>query len=151
MTPVVNGDAAMPRRRSPRLSTGEMEILSMLWEHGPVTLSEAHLAMEQKIGYTTVQTRLNRLVDKSLVSRNSERPAKYEAAIAEHEVTAGHLDSLLERIGDVQLVPLIAHLVSRQKLTADEIGELEALIADARSTDAGAKSSTAKKKKGTQR
>lgn len=123
----------------------------MLWEHGPVTLSEAHTAMEQKIGYTTVQTRLNRLVDKSLVSRNSERPAKYQAAIAEHEVTAGHLDSLLERIGDVQLVPLIAHLVSRQKLTADEIGELEALIADARSADAGSKSSTAKKKKGTQR
>ena len=61
----------MARRRLPRLSVGEMEILSMLWEHGPVSLSEGHAALGQKIGYTTTQTRLNRLVDKGLVRRSS--------------------------------------------------------------------------------
>jgi BlaI family penicillinase repressor len=138
----------MPRRQSPRLSSGEMEILSMLWAHGPVTLSEAHSALGQKIGYTTVQTRLNRLVDKGLVKRSSERPAQYEAAIVEGDVTAGHLDSLLEKLGEVQVVPLIAHLVSRQKLTAEQIGELEELIADARSGARSSKTRKAKPKNG---
>lgn len=121
----------MPQK-SPRLSTGELEILSMLWEHGPVTLSEAHSALGQQIGYTTAQTRLNRLVEKGFVSRSSDRPAKYNAAVAENEVTAGHLDVLIEKLGDVQVVPLIAHLVSRQKLTQSQIEELEQLISTAR-------------------
>ncbi len=39
-----------------------MEIVQMLWAAGAATLSEAHAALKRPIGYTTVQTRLNRLV-----------------------------------------------------------------------------------------
>ncbi len=45
---------------------GELELLSLLWEHGGLSLSEVHEKLGRDVGYTTVQTRLNRLVDKGL-------------------------------------------------------------------------------------
>src|SRR5690606_6464220 len=87
------------RRKPPRLSAGEMEIMQMLWNSGPVTLSAAQAALGREIGYTTIQTRLNRLVEKKLVHRTAERPAQYSAAIEPAEVSAGHLDLLVERTG----------------------------------------------------
>ncbi len=54
--------------------------------HGGVTLSEAHGALDRPIGYTTMQTRLNRLVEKGVVSRTADRPARYAAAVAPEDV-----------------------------------------------------------------
>ncbi len=118
-------------RKPPRLSAGEMEILQMLWRHGPVALSEAQAGFDRAIGYTTVQTRLNRLVEKGVVTRTAERPARYAAAVAPADVSARHLDLLLERVSDGSIVPLVAHLVRDRSLSAVEIAELKQLIADA--------------------
>jgi predicted transcriptional regulator len=115
----------------PRLSAGEMEILQMLWRTGGVTLAEAHGSLDRPIGYTTMQTRLNRLVEKGVVSRTAERPARYASAIAPEDVSARHLDLLLERVSDGSVVPLVAHLVRDRMLSAEEIAELKQLIADA--------------------
>ena len=119
------------RRKPPRLSAGEMEIMQMLWRLGPSTLSEAQAGLEREIGYTTVQTRLNRLADKGLVTRTAERPARYAAAVEQRDVSAGHLDLLLERVSDGHVVPLVAHLVRDRALSAAEIAELKQLIAEA--------------------
>ncbi len=119
------------RRTPPRLSAGEMEILQMLWEQGPVTLSEAQARLGREIGYTTIQTRLNRLADKKLATRSGDRPARYTAAIEPAEVSAGHLDLLVERTGGGSVVPLVAHLVRDWTLSPQEIADLKQLIAEA--------------------
>ena len=87
----------MPNQ-SVKLSGGEMEIMSLLWAHGSLTLSEAHERLGRPIGYTTVQTRLNRLVEKGLVGRTRERPARYGAAVSAEDISANHLDVLLDRV-----------------------------------------------------
>ncbi len=102
-----------------------MEILHVLWDHGPATLSEAHVGLGRQLGYTTVQTRLNRLVDKKLVRRSSDRPARYEAAITQADVEPGHLELLVERTGGGSVVPLVAHLVRDWTLSPEEIAELK--------------------------
>ncbi|HVU44291.1 MAG TPA: BlaI/MecI/CopY family transcriptional regulator [Xanthobacteraceae bacterium] len=119
------------KRKLPRLSAGEMEIVQMLWRTGGVTLSEAHGALDRPIGYTTMQTRLNRLVEKGVVSRTTDRPARYAAVVAPEDVSARHLDLLLERVSDGSVVPLVAHLVRDRMLSAEEIAELKQLIAEA--------------------
>ncbi len=113
---------------NPHLTAGEMEMLEMLWTAGDVTLSEAHQAMKRAIGYTTVQTRLNRLVEKGFVVRSQDRPAKYSAAVTPGDVSAGHLDLLLRRVSGGNVVPLVAHLVRDRRLSAEEIDELRELI-----------------------
>ena len=103
----------------------------MLWEHGSLTLAEAHEEVGRPIGYTTVQTRLNRLAEKGLVMRSADRPAKYSAAISRSDVSANHLELLLDRVTQGNIVPLVAHLVDDRSLTRQELGELKRIIGDA--------------------
>ena len=116
--------------KSRRLSAGELEMLQMLWRDGPVTLSEAQRGLRRAIGYTTVQTRLNRLVEKGVVARTSRRPAKYRAAVATEDVSAGHLNLLLERVSGGSIVPLVAHLMKDRRLSPEEILALRKLISE---------------------
>ena len=121
----------MKKPKGPRLSAGEMEILQMLWRQGSVALSEAQAGLGRSIGYTTMQTRLNRLVEKGVVARSADRPARYTAAVAPEEVSARHLDLLLERVSGGSIVPLVAHLVRDRALSSADIAELKQLIQEA--------------------
>jgi predicted transcriptional regulator len=120
----------MPRK-VPRLAEGELELLEMLWRTGPVTLAQAHEAHQRPVGYTTVQTRLNRLVDKQLVRRTHERPARYEAAVTRAAVSAKDLGLLMSRVSEGKVVPLVAHLIQDRDLDPAEIEELKQLIRQA--------------------
>jgi BlaI family penicillinase repressor len=125
----------MVRKPKPvRLSPGELELMSMLWKEGPLTVAEAHERFGRygkPIGYPTMQTRLNRLVEKGHVSRGDRRPARYEAAITSQQVSAGHFRQLLDAVGRHKLVPLVGHLIAERSLTADEIEDLKRLLAQA--------------------
>ena len=121
----------MTKKPTKRLSSGDMEILSMLWERGALTLSQAHEALGRPIGYTTMQTRLNRLAEKGLVTRSKGRPAKYEAAVSAQAVSANHLEILLDSVTGGNVVPLVEHLVDDRSLTRKEIDELKKIIRDA--------------------
>jgi predicted transcriptional regulator len=119
------------QKAPPRLTSGELEILAALWRTGPATISEVHEALGQPIGYTTVQTRLNRLVTKAVVTKSSERPAHYRAALGPEEVSRRDLELLVRRVNSGQVVPLVAYLVRERTLTRDEIGDLRRLIDEA--------------------
>ena len=111
-----------------RLAAGELEILEMLWRMENVSISQAHEALGRRVGYTTVQTRLNRLVEKRLVRKSGAHPAIYRAAIQPEEVSRQDLDTLIDRVTAGRVVPLVAHLVKDRDLTAEEIQELRRLI-----------------------
>ena len=71
------------------------------------------------------------LVEKGLVTRSSQRPALYRAAIKQEKVSAGYLDFLLDNVSGGNVVPLVAHLMKERSLSANDIAELKRLIADA--------------------
>lgn len=118
-------------RQIPRLPEGELEILQMLWRESSVTIQQAQTALGQPIGYTTVQTRLNRLVDKGLVARSTTRPAHYSAAVTPEQVHARELETLVDRVTNGSVVPLVAHLINRKSISPGELAELKKLVADA--------------------
>ena len=103
----------------------------MLWRQGSVTILEAQQALGLPIGYTTVQTRLNRLVKKGVAAKSKQRPAKYSAAVTAEEVRRHDLDLLVDRVSDGQVAPLVAHLVGRDSISRTELDELKQLVADA--------------------
>ena len=121
----------MKSKVTQKLSAGGMEIMSMLWEHGPLTLAEAQKKFGRPIGYTTIQTRLNRLVEKGFATRSDVRPASYAAAISQNDVSANHLELLLDRVTQGNIVPLVAHLVDDRSLTEKEVSELKRIIREA--------------------
>ena len=116
-----------------RPSRGDMELLSLLWEHGPVSLSEAHAQLPEGVAYTTVQTRLNRMVDKGLASREKvgRQPLKYRAAIQPEEISASQLDTLVERVAGGSVLPLVAQLVQKKAFTSSELATLRKLVREA--------------------
>lgn len=129
----------MPRKRKTRLrlTAGELELLEVLWTHAGVTISQAQAALGREIGYTTVQTRLNRLVEKGVAARSEERPSQYSAAVSSDDVSRDDLDSLLDRVTSGRVVPLIAHLVRDRNLSAAELEEIRRLIDEAEERNQG--------------
>jgi BlaI family penicillinase repressor len=121
------------RKTIPRLAEGELEILQMLWREQAVTILEAQKALNLPIGYTTVQTRLNRLVKKGVVKKTAGRPGRYMPSITREEVHAKDLDTLVDRVSDGRVAPLVAHLINRESVSAEEIRELKGLIKEAES------------------
>ena len=121
----------MGKKKTPRLGTGELEILEMLWREGAVNLSQSHEALGKPIGYTTVQTRLNRMVAKGVVKKSKDRPALYSAGVTREQVNRHDLELLVKQVNNGKFIPLISHLVNDRSLTQEEIDELKSLVADA--------------------
>ena len=126
-----------------RPSKGELELLSLLWERGPVSLSEAHEQLADGIAYTTVQTRLNRLVEKGFATREKvgRQPTRYSAAIEPDEINASQLDALLSRVAGGSVLPLVAHLVQKSEFTDSELTKLKKLVREAEKRSKGGKKS----------
>ncbi len=121
------------KKKMPRPTQGDMELLTLLWENGSLSISETHDKYPRKVGYTTVQTQLNRLVDKGLAKKNKaiKKPARYSAILKPEDVSATQLDSLVDRVTHGSVVPLVAHLVNRTSLTNDELTEIKSLLKEA--------------------
>jgi predicted transcriptional regulator len=122
----------MARTKPIKLTSGEVDLMDLLWRFEKLTLSEAHEAYGvDRIGYTTIQTRLNRLVEKGLAVKSSDRPAVYAPKVKREAVQAGHLDDVLKRLADGSVVPLVAHLVRDGKIDREELSELKQLVKQA--------------------
>ena len=121
----------MAKKQIPRLLASELEILEMLWRTGNVTIVEGQRALGTRAGYTTVQTRLNRMVKKGLVKRSRGKPARYSAGVTSTDVATRDLDLLLEKVSCGSVLPLVTHLVKNRSLSVDEVQELRQLINDA--------------------
>lgn len=122
---------------SVRLGAGELELLEVLWRDGAVTIAEALAGLAREQGYTTVQTRLERLVAKKVARKSKTRPARYSAAVTEEDVSRDDLNVLVRRVTRGRVVPLIAHLVNDRPLTTNEIEQIRVLIADAEERSGG--------------
>ena len=112
------------------LSPGELEIMEMLWGEGSVSLSQAHQAFlkrNRQIGYTTVQTRLNRLVEKGIICRSDEYPALYTAVLRREQISGRYFD-LLESLCGGNIAPLMVHLSRKRQLTKDELAAMRSIL-----------------------
>ncbi len=112
-----------PKTTLKKLSPGEAELLELFWEHGPLTLPKAYelyTGGEKKPGYSTIQTRLNRMVEKGLLDRNTDFPAVYTSTVAKEEAQGKYFE-LLEQLAGRNFAPLMLHLFEKRSLNDEEI------------------------------
>ncbi len=119
-------------RREYDLGAGELEVLKALWDVGPATvravLNHLHQSGRQ-VAYTTVQTVLTRLEQKGFVSSDkSELAYVYRARISRERISRSRLRALLEQLYDGAAGPLVLQLVQSERLTPDELSQLQQLI-----------------------
>lgn len=116
--------------KSITLAPGEFELLELFWRKGQMTIAQTHqelLDKDRKLAYPTVQTRLNRLVDKKLVRRSGQYPAVYVAAVRQEDVAGPYYDQLESFCGG-NIAPLMLHLAEKRDFQPSEIDALKKII-----------------------
>ena len=108
-----------------QLSKFELQVMTVLWRGGELSVREVHEALSKDSAYTTVQTILQRLEQKGAVRRTRKvgNALLYEAAITRRAVHRRLIDELLDLVGGSQ--PLLAHLVDSGKLSVDDLKAIE--------------------------
>lgn len=114
-----------------RISLAESQVMEVLWDAEPRTADQIveEAVSRHDWGPATVKTLINRLLKKkALSSQRVEGRTLYTSLLSREAYLAAESQSLLDRLFDGQLAPLVAHYAGRQRLSADERARLKALI-----------------------
>jgi predicted transcriptional regulator len=114
------------------LAGAELEVLKALWEVGPAPVREVLNCLHlrgKRVAYTTVQTLLTRLEQKRyVISDKSDVAHVFRARVSRDRVTRSRLKTLVSQLYDGAAGPLVLQLVKMERLTPDEVDELQRLI-----------------------
>lgn len=112
-------------------SERELDILKVLWELGESKVRDVHEALcrQHETAFTTVQTLLRIMADKGLVKQRIEGRTLYYAPTHTREQVSSRF---LTRVFDGALDKLVLNMLRAEDLSADEMRDLERLIAKAR-------------------
>lgn len=116
-----------------RISEAESQVMQVLWEHGPSTAEDVVQALAQVSDWqdATIKTLLNRLLKKGALAAESEgRRYRYRPLLARDAYVLEESRSLVERLFDGRIAPLVAHFSRHGQLDADDIAQLRRLIED---------------------
>lgn len=110
----------------------ELEILNVLWQHGPSTVRQVHELMlrHSELAYTTVLSMLQIMYQKGLVSRDdSERAHVYAPALSRSQTQRQILGKLLQRVFEGSATELVMQaLGSSRPASIEEIGKIRARL-----------------------
>ncbi len=105
--------------------------MEVLWRKNPLSAEDivAALGREQEWSDKTVKTLLNRLLTKKAVSaRRDGRRYLYAPLVERSAYVQGESRSLLDRLFDGRLAPLVSHFAETKQLSKDDIAELKRLV-----------------------
>jgi predicted transcriptional regulator len=126
------------RDKTVKLTKFELEIMHVLWDLRSASVREIqeHLPEKKRPAYTTVQTIVRRLEEKSAVRRTKKigNAFIFEPVVTRNATHHRLISELLELFGG-SARPLMAHLAEAGKLTLEDLREMETLIADQEGSD----------------
>ena len=117
---------------APKPTAGELEILQVLWEHGPSTVRDVHQALHEKkkdLGYTTVLKLMQIMTAKGLLRRDEEQRAHvYEACQPAERTKQQFAADMLQRVFDGSASDLMMHALAGHTASKEEMEELRRLL-----------------------
>ena len=115
----------------PNPTTGELEILRVLWERGPLSVREIQRVRNavKPTGYTTVLKLLQIMTEKGLVDRDEDqRPQIYRARYPREHTQRQLLHDLAQRAFDGSVKALVLQALAGRKSSRRERNEMEELL-----------------------
>jgi BlaI family penicillinase repressor len=111
------------------LGDRELDIMGVLWDLGSGTVAEVRGKLPVDLAYTTVLTILRNLEAKELVSHTAEGKAhRYFPKVARTAARRSALTRVLDKLFHGSPGQLVAHLVEDEKLSAQDLKRLRALL-----------------------
>ena len=119
---------------SPKLTPLELQIMDVLWTHGPCAVREVQERFPEdgRPAYTTVQTVMYRLETKKVARRIRKigNAHIFEATVSRNAVQRRLISDVLGLFGG-KAQPMMAHLIQMGQLTLDDVREAERLLQEA--------------------
>ena len=120
------------------LSDGEWNIMNILWESAPRTITQLTAALKTTTGWSkhTIITMLKRLESKGAVRYERGLRAKQYYPLVERTKTAlNETEDFLDRVYSGSLGLMVNTMVEKNSLTKDEIDELYDILKKAEEKD----------------
>jgi BlaI family penicillinase repressor len=109
----------------------ELDVMNVLWEHGPSTVAEVQDRLADKLAYTTVLTMLRTLEEKGYVGHSEEgRAYRYHPTVERAKARSSAVSRLKAKLfaGSAEL--LMTHLVADRGLSEEELERIRGLLAE---------------------
>jgi BlaI family penicillinase repressor len=113
------------------ITAAESQIMDALWRLGPLPVDALieDVAERESWGGATVKTLINRLLKKKAIrSERTDGKVRYVAVLQRADYVQGESQSLLDRLFEGRLTPLVAHFAEHRKLKPDEVERLRKLL-----------------------
>jgi BlaI family penicillinase repressor len=126
------------RKMDQALTPLELEIMQVLWEAGPSTVSEVQPKLKAQLAYTTVQTMLNVLLRKNKVKRVQEgRAFRYRPVVSRERASGSALKDMVKRMFGGSSEALLMAMVDARQISAEELARVAEKLAVAEREAAG--------------
>lgn len=111
----------------PKIHESEYRFCLILWESEPLTAVELVKLCQERLGWkrTTTYTVIRRLSERGVIENNN---GMITALISKAEAQAGEIDELVEKKFEGSLPAFIAAFSKRQKLSEEELDEVQRMI-----------------------
>ena len=121
----------------------ELDIMAVLWEHGPSTVAEVRAQLGNTVSHNTVATMLTILENKGRVDHVEEgRAFRYRALTDRDEAGRSAISRIADTVFGGSAEAVLLHFIRDRRLTRAELERLRSILDD--SIDAA---STSKKRK----
>ena len=119
-------------KRRPPIGENELEVLKVLWEHGPQTVREVNRLLRDRghvWAHTTVLTMLQRLEAKGYVASDKGALAHvFRPAVSRDKLLRQRLRDLANQLCEGVPTPLLLALVEGHRYTPEEINHFRQLL-----------------------
>ncbi len=118
---------------SDRISDAELAIMKILWDEAPLTAIEIaeRVKPDRDWSITTVKTLLSRLVGKkALANTRDGRRFLYDPLVKRDAYVDSESQRFVDRLFGGKFMPLVAHLAEKEKLSVEEISQIEQILKD---------------------
>ncbi|WP_324676252.1 BlaI/MecI/CopY family transcriptional regulator [Hymenobacter sp. GOD-10R] len=115
----------------PKPTESELEILQVLWQHGPSTVRFVNDQLSQKrdVGYTTTLKLLQLMLEKGLVHRDDDsRTHVYRSAVRQEETQGLLLDRFVDTAFGGSAMKLVMQALGNRHTSREELDQIRSLL-----------------------
>lgn len=109
----------------------ELEILQVLWEHGPSTVRSVHdeLLKQKDVNYTTTLKLMQIMSEKGLLKRDESQMKHIYSVAEEEQKTKAHLlDKFVNTMYKGSASKLVLQLLGNKKASEEELKEIKDIL-----------------------
>ena len=121
----------MRKHKLPKPTEAELQILQVLWEHGPSTVRFVNERLNQRreVGYTTTLKLMQIMAGKGLAARDtSSRTHIYRAVLQEEDARTTLMEQLVQGAFRGSAMQLVMQALGNHKASREELSAIKDLI-----------------------